>query len=63
MNSEIQILNYSRQAPLPMELCRQEYASGLPFASPGDLPDPGIEPMFPTLQMDSLPSEPPRKPG
>ena len=41
---------------------RQEYWSGLPFPSPGDLPDPGIEPRSPALQVDSLPSEPPEKP-
>ena len=41
---------------------RQEYWSGLPFPSPGDLPDPGIEPRSPELQADSLPSEPPWKP-
>ena len=40
----------------------QEYQSGLPFTSPGDLPDPGIEPVSPALQVDSLPSEPPGKP-
>ena len=40
----------------------QEYWSGLPFPSPRDLPDPGIEPRSPTLQADSLPSEPPGKP-
>ena len=45
-----------------MGFSRQEYWSGLPFSSPGDLPDPGIEPSSPTLQVDSLPSEPPRKP-
>jgi len=44
-----------------MEFCRQEYWSGLPFPSPGDLPDPGIEPMSPSLQTYSLPSEPPGK--
>ena len=38
---------------------RQEYWSGLPFPSPGDLPDPGIEPGSPELQAGSLPSEPP----
>ena len=38
---------------------RQEYWSGLPFPSPGDLPDPGIEPRSPALQADALPSEPP----
>jgi len=37
--------------------------SGLPFPSPGDLPDPGIEPRPPTLQADTLPSEPPGKPS
>ena len=47
------------QAPLPMEFSRQEYWSGLPFPSPGDLPDPGIKPRPPTLQADSLASEPP----
>ena len=41
---------------------RQEYWSGLPFPSPGDLPDPGIEPRSPTLQADSLPAEPQGKP-
>ena len=35
---------------------------GLPFPSPGDLPNPGIEPGFPALQTDALPSEPPGKP-
>ena len=42
-----------------MEFSRQEYWSGLPFVSPGDLPDPGIKPGSPTLQADALPSEPP----
>jgi len=41
-----------------MGFSRQEYWSGLPFTSPGDLPDPGNEPGSPTLQADSLPSEP-----
>ena len=45
-----------------MEFSGQEYWSGLPFPSPGDLPDPGIEPGSPALQADSLPSEPPGKP-
>ena len=45
-----------------MEFFRQEYCSGLPFPSPGDLPDPGIEPVSPALQADSLPSEPLGKP-
>ena len=49
------------QAPLSMEFSRQEYWSGLPFPSPGDLSDPGIEPKSPALQADTLPSEPPGK--
>ena len=47
----------AHQAPLSMEFSRQEYRSGLPFPSPGDLPHPGIEPRFPALQVDSLPAE------
>ena len=42
------------QAPLSMEFSRQEYWSGLPFLSPGDLPDPGIEPWSPALQVESF---------
>ena len=49
------------QAPLFMGFSKLEYWSGLPFPSPGDLPDPGIEPRSPALQADSLPSEPPGK--
>ena len=49
------------QAPLSMEFSRQKYWSGLPFPSPGDLPNPGIEPRSPALQANSLPSEPPGK--
>ena len=45
-----------RQAPLSMGFSRQEYWSGLPFPSPGDLPNLGIEPRSPVLQADSLPS-------
>ena len=45
-----------------MEFSRQEYWSRLSFPSPGDLPDPGMEPGSPTLQADSLASEPPGKP-
>ena len=45
-----------------MEFSRQEYWSGWPFPSPGDLPDLGIKPRSPTLQADLLPSEPPGKP-
>ena len=47
------------QAPLSMGFSRQGYRSGLPFPSPGDRPNPGIEPGSPTLQADALPSEPP----
>ena len=47
------------QAPPSMGFSRQEYWSGLPFPSPGDLPDPGIEPRSPALRADSLPTEPP----
>ena len=46
------------QFPLSMEFSRQEFQSGQPFPSPGDLPDPGIEPRLPALQADFLPSEP-----
>ena len=52
----------THQAPLSMEFSRQEYWSGLPFPSPGDLPDPGIKPRCPVLQEVSLPAEPPGKP-
>ena len=51
------------QAPPSMGFSRQEYWSGLPFPSPGDLPDPGIEPGSPALQADALTSEPPGKPN
>ena len=47
------------RVPLSMELYQQECWNGLPFPSPGDLPDPGIEPGSPALQADSLTSEPP----
>ena len=49
----------AHQARLSIGFSRQEYWSGLPFPSPGDLPDPGIEPRSPTLQAGALPSEPP----
>ena len=51
------------QAALSMGFSRQECWSGLPFPSPGDLPDPGIEPGSPTLQADALLSEPPGRSG
>ena len=44
-----------------MGFSRQEYSSGLPFPSPGDLPNPGIEAGSPALWADTLPSEPPGK--
>ena len=50
----------AHQAPLSMEFSRQGYCSELPFPSPGDLTNPGIEPVspvFPALQADSLPAE------
>ena len=53
----------ARQAPLSMGFSRQEYWSGLPFLSPGDFPDTGIEPTSLALQADSLPYEPPGKPA
>ena len=42
------------QAPLSMGFSRQEYWSGLPFPSPGEIPNPGIEPRFPALQADTF---------
>ena len=45
-----------------LEFSRQEYWSGLPFPSPGDLPNPGIEPGSPAWQADSLSSVPPENP-
>ena len=46
----------AQQAPLCMGFSRQEYWNGLPFPSPGDIPDPGIEPGSPALRVESLPS-------
>ena len=51
----------ARQAPLSMGFPRPEYWSGLPFPSPGNLPNPGIEPRSPALQAYSLSSEQPGK--
>ena len=53
----------AHQAPLSMGLSRQQYWTELPFPSPGDLPEPGIEPRSPALQVDSLLSEPRGKPN
>ena len=55
-------MDCSPQAPLFMGFFRQEYGSGLPFPSPGDLLKPGIKPRSPTLKADSLLTEPPGKP-
>ena len=52
----------SPQTPVSMEFSRQEYWSGLPFLSPGDLPNPEIKPWSLALQADSLASEPPGEP-
>ena len=52
----------ARQAPPSIESSRQDYWSGLPFPTPGGLPNPGIESYCPALQADSLLSEPPGKP-
>ena len=53
----------AHQAPLSMGFSRQEYWSGLPFPSPGNLPNPRIKPRSPTLQADTLTSEPPGSSG
>ena len=53
----------AHQVPPSIGFSRQEYWSGLPFPSPGDLLDPGIKPRSPALQADTLPSKPPGKPG
>ena len=52
----------THQAPPSVGFSRQEYWSGLPLPSPGDLPDPRIEPGSPALQADAFTSEPPGKP-
>ena len=71
MGSEVKLLSCVRlcdpwtvayQTPPSMEFSRQEYWSGLPFPSPGDLSDPGIKPRSPTLQAGALQSEPLGKP-
>ena len=50
------------QAPLSMRILREEYWRGLPFPPPGDIPDPGIEPVSPALAGGFFTTEPPRKP-
>ena len=54
-------MDCSPLAPVSTEFSRQEYWSGLPFPIPGDLPNPGIEPRFLTLQADYLLTKPPGK--
>ena len=61
VSNSLQPITVAYQAPQSMEFSRQEYWSGLPFPSPGDLPNPGIKPRSATLQADALPSEPPGK--
>ena len=58
MSDFLQTLGLTRQS---MEFSRPEYWSGWPFPSPGDLPNPGIEPRSPAQQVDSLPAEPQEK--
>ena len=55
-------MDCSLAGSLSMVFSRQEYWNGSLFPSPGDLPNPGIEPRFPALQADCLPAEPPGKP-
>ena len=55
-------LYVAHQVPPSIGFYRQEYWSGLPFPSPGDIPDPGIKPRSPVLQADTLTSEPLGKP-
>ena len=62
MSDSLPPMDYSPPTPLSLGFPRQECWSGLLFPSPGDLPDPGIEPGSPALQADSLPSDSPGKP-
>ena len=62
LSNGIVIFTVAYQASPSMRFSRQEYWSGLPFPSPEDLPDPGIEPRSPALWADALSSEPPGKP-
>ena len=62
MPNSLRPYELTQQAPLSMEFSRQEYWSGYPFPSPRDLSNPGTEPKSPTLQAESLQSEPPGKP-
>ena len=62
-DSFVTLRNVAHLAPLFMGFPRQQYRSGLPYASPRDLPDPGIKPKSLALQMDSLTTEPPLAPS
>ena len=59
----VMLWTVTRQAPLSVGLSRWEYWSGLPCPPSGDLPNPGIEPRSPALQVNSLLTKPPGKPG
>ena len=61
MSDSVYPQTVAHQAPLSMGFSRQEYWSGLPFPSPGDLPNPGIKPKSRALQADSLLTELARK--
>ena len=61
MKSLSRVRLFATMWTVSMGFSRQEYWSGLPFPSPRDLPNPGIEPGSPTLEADTLPSEPPGK--
>ena len=63
MSNSVTPWTIAHQAPPSMEFSGQEYWSGLPCPSPGDLPNPGIEPGSPALQADALQSEPPGNPN
>ena len=62
MSDSVTPRTVTHQALLSLQFPRQQYWSGLPFPTPKDLPDPGIEPASPALQADSLPTESPMKP-
>ena len=62
MSDSVTLRTVALQAPQSMRFPREEYWSELPCPPPGDLPKPGMEPRSPTLQADSLLSEPPGKP-
>ena len=62
VSDSLNLWTLAHQVPPSMEFSRQGYWSGLPFSSPGDFPDPGIEPETPALQADSLLTELPGKP-